>query len=189
MPKIAVIDIETTGLNPIYDLILEIGIVELDLLTGEKNILFDSCVREPDFGEFHKESWIFLNSDMSFEEIQMSPLLENVRERLQTIFNTFQITAFNKSFDLGFLKNRGFTFPRELPCIMRTATNICKIPFPNGVHLYDYGNREHKWPKVQEAWDFFFPKIDYAEQHRAADDAIHEAMIFYEMYKQRLFII
>ncbi len=55
MHKIAVIDIETTGLDPIYDLILEIGIVELDLLTGEKNILFDSCVREPDFGESHNE--------------------------------------------------------------------------------------------------------------------------------------
>ena len=38
--KVAVIDIETTGIVPSQDSILEIGIVELDLINGTTNILF-----------------------------------------------------------------------------------------------------------------------------------------------------
>ena len=70
MTKIAVIDIETTGLEPSSDLILEIGIVELDLNTGDLKIIFDSYVREPTFGDEHRNSWIFNNSNLSFEEVK-----------------------------------------------------------------------------------------------------------------------
>ncbi|GAH21448.1 unnamed protein product, partial [marine sediment metagenome] len=42
--KIAVIDIETTGLVPRSSLILEIGIIELDIETGETKVLFDSLI-------------------------------------------------------------------------------------------------------------------------------------------------
>ncbi len=176
MVKIAVIDIETTGLNPKNDLILEIGIAELDLDAGITDILFDSYVREPTFGEEHRDSWIFKNSDLSFEEIKKASLLDKFRQELQNIFNKYPITAFNKLFDLGFLKARGFEFAHELPCIMLTSTDICKIPHRNGGYGY-------KWPKAQEAWDFFFPKSDYIEKHRAADDAVHEAKILLELIK------
>ena len=173
--KIAVIDIETTGLKPNIDLILEIGIVELSLITGETKILFDSCVKELKFGEEHRDSWIFNNSDLKFKDIENAPLFDDFKKKINEIFNQYPITAFNKSFDLGFLKARGINVPRELPCIMQTATNICRIPFPTG------GSR-YKWPKCQEAWDFFFPNSEYIEKHRAADDAIHEAKILFELY-------
>ena len=113
---------------------------------------------------------------MSFDDVQKAPSLESFREELQDIFNTYRITAFNISFDLGFLKARGFTFPNELPCIMLTATDICEIPYPSG-------RQGNKWPKVQEAWDYFFPKTNYIEKHTAADDAEHEANILYELIK------
>lgn len=174
MKKIAVIDIETTGLVPSLDLVIEIGIVELDLDTGETEVIFDSYVREPSFGKEHKDSWIFLNSDLSFEEVEKANLLDEFKQELQDIFNKYPITAFNKSFDLGFLRARGYIFPTELPCIMLSSTNICKIPYRNGGSGY-------KWPKAQEAWDFFFPNTEYIEEHRAADDAIHEAKIMFEM--------
>lgn len=173
--KVAVIDIETTGLDPIIDLILEIGIVELSLITGETKILFDSFVKEPNFGEEHRNSWIFNNSDIKFEDIENAPLFDNQKMKINEILNQYPITAFNKSFDLGFLKAREINVPVELPCIMETATNICKIPFPNGGSGY-------KWPKCQEAWDFLFQNSDYIEKHRAADDAIHEAKILFELY-------
>ena len=42
MPReIIVLDIETTGLNPKEDLILELGMVKLSLETGEITVLFD----------------------------------------------------------------------------------------------------------------------------------------------------
>ena len=40
-----------------------------------------------------------------------------------------------------------------------------------------------KWPNVEEAYKFFFPKSSYIEKHRGADDAFHEAKIIYEMFK------
>ena len=180
--KVAVIDIETTGLDPIRDLILEIGIVELSLKTGKTKILFDSFVKEPKFGEEHRDSWIFNNSDLKFEDIENAPLFDNLKMKINEIFNQYPITAFNKSFDLGFLKVREIIVPIELPCIMLTTTNICRIPFPTG-------GRRYKWPKCQEAWDFFFPNSDYIEKHRAADDAIHEAKILFELYTHGLFPI
>jgi DNA polymerase III subunit epsilon len=45
------------------------------------------------------------------------------------------------------------------------------------------GYRDPKWPKVQEAWDFFFSTSDSIEAHCALDDAKHEAIIVSELYK------
>ena len=180
--KVAIIDIETTGLDPYFDLILEIGIVELNLLTGETRVIFDSLIREPNFGEEHRGSWIFYNSDLKYEDVRNAPLLQEKRNELMEIFRNYAVSAFNISFDLGFLKLRSFNFPLELPCIMLTATPVCRIPSRNG-----FG--EFKWPSVQEAWDFFFPESDYVEKHRAADDAVHEASIFFELYVRGYFNI
>ncbi len=171
MKKFAVIDIETTGLRPENGSIIEIGVVELDLETGETKIIFDSLIKEPTFGNNEKNKWIFNNSNINFEDILEAPALDDVRFEIQELFNNYWITAFNKSFDIGFLESRGFIFPNELPCIMVTATDIVQI-------VVEWG---YKYPTCQEAWDFFFPNINYIEKHRAADDAIHEAQILYEM--------
>ncbi|MFW9950049.1 MAG: hypothetical protein ACFFKA_07985, partial [Candidatus Thorarchaeota archaeon] len=47
--KIAIVDIETTGLKPNNGLIVEIGIVELDIETGATKILFNSAIKENGF--------------------------------------------------------------------------------------------------------------------------------------------
>ena len=99
--KIAVIDIETTGLRPQYDLIIEIGIAELDLESGDTRIIFDSLVKETMFGEEHREAWIFDHSDLIFEEIENAPTLDSLIPSIQETFNKYQFTAFNKSFDLS----------------------------------------------------------------------------------------
>jgi DNA polymerase-3 subunit epsilon len=80
-------------------------------------------------------------------------------------------------FDVGFLSAKGLTFT-ELPCPMLLSTPLCKLP----------SVREgYKWPKVQEAYDFFFPGNEYVEEHRGADDAMHEAEIVYELYNRKVF--
>ncbi|MFX1525697.1 MAG: exonuclease domain-containing protein, partial [Promethearchaeota archaeon] len=162
---------------PFYDLIVEIGIVKLDLSSGKITVLFDSLVKEPTFGEDHKSSWIFENSNLSFDEVLNAPLLKDVIPQIQSIFNESSVTAYNKSFDLGFLKSRGVDIPSELPCIMKTATNLLKIPFLRG-------NKKYKWPSCQESFEYFFPATSYIEKHRAADDATHEAKILYEIFRR-----
>lgn len=173
--KIAVVDIETTGFLNQGGLILEIGIVELDLDNGNTKIIYNELVREEEFGQKHENSWIFKNSDLTYKEMSNAQPIDT--KAIQSIFNKYRVTAYNKKFDFDFLKDRGFII-NELYCPMLFATKVCKIP--------GYC-RSWKWPKVQEAWDFLFGKTDYVEEHRGADDALHEAKIVYKLYKEHEF--
>lgn len=182
MERIAVIDIETTGFDRKNDLIVEVGIVELDPGTGETKILLDSVVKEKGFGNEYRDSWVFDNSDLKFGKVMKAVTLKSKSKEIQKLFDSHPITAFNSAFDLGFLRERGFKVQNELPCIMRTCTDIVRIPKPRAPGKY-------KWPKVQEAWDHFFPDTDYVEKHRAADDALHEAGILYKMISSGVYLL
>ncbi len=179
---ILVIDIETTGFLNQSGKIVEIGIVKLDLDTGNIIPAYNSLIKEPGFNINHTKGqlgWIFKNSDLTYDEVDNAPDLESQRNTIQDLFNQFQATAYNKAFDFDFLKNRGFII-EELPCPMLISTPILKLPSLNGYN-------SHKWPKVEEAWEYFFGKTGYIEAHRGLDDAKHEAKIVHELYKMGKF--
>ena len=177
--KIAVVDIETTGFSTEKDCIVEIGIVELDLETGERTELYNQLVKEENLEEKHKNCWVFENTDMKFDDVMNAQSLDI--KTLQAIFDKYPMTAYNKKFDTRFLIDRGLKM-NELDCPMIIATNICKLPSKRLAGKY-------KWPKVQEAYDFFFPDSGYIETHRGCDDAFHEAEIVYELYKRGDFVV
>lgn len=180
--KILIIDLETTGFNPADAEIVEIGIVSLDLETGEKEILFDKIIKpEKLSNEKIKDSWIVRNGYMKAEEIINSNPISYYVDEVQTIFDSYKngLTAYNNKFDFGFLDFKKFKY-KKLDCPMLISINVCRIPGR-------YGG--YKWPSVQEAYDFFFPDSNYTEKHRGADDAFHEADIVYELYKMGLFKI
>lgn len=176
--KIAVLDIETTGFNPHNDCILEIGIVELCLETGNKKIIYNKTIKEEHYSERHKNAWIFSNSDLSHDIILESEPLN--KSEIQEILNKYKVTAYNKKFDFSFLKNRGFSIT-ELPCPMLIATNVCKIP-------KNFGSG-YKWPKVPEAYHYLLQDFNYIETHRGAQDALDEAEIVYKLYEMGEYII
>jgi len=182
MSKILILDLETTGFLNENGKIIEIGIVELDLGNGDRKIIYNQVCHEKGITLADIEnSWIVQNSDLNVEQVKYSPSLDRIKPTVQTILNDYPLgaTAFNNPFDFGFMENRGFVFPKKLPCPMKLSTDICKIPSKRG--------SGYKWPKVQEAYDFFFGKTDYIEKHRGADDAFHEAEIVYELYKRGVF--
>jgi len=142
MAKILVIDIETTGLNFEKDLILEIGIVELDLDNGNIIELFNSLIKEPEFNQNHYSSWIFQEDYIKKEEYFSAPPIQDVFDEIQKILDNYYVTAFNKEFDLTFLRKKGFQISLEFPCIMKVSARVMKIPsIRNG----------YKWPKMQQA--------------------------------------
>lgn len=182
MNKILILDIETTGFLNQGGSIVEIGIVELDLDTGEIKEVFESLVKEKILTAKHRQEpfgWIFNNSDLTASDVRNAPEETEVFLQVQAILNKYPLgcTAFNKKFDFDFLKSRGIGI-KELPCPMILSTDICKLPgrFDN-----------YKWPKVEEAFKYFYPDIDYTEKHRGLDDAKHEAMIVYALYKLDIF--
>ncbi len=67
-----------------------------------------------------------------------------------------------------------------LDCPMQLSTPILQLPPTRQ-------GTSHKWPKVEEAWAYFFPDQPYIELHRGADDARHEALIVWELYKRDVF--
>lgn len=182
MNEILILDVETTGFLNDNGKIVEIGIVALNLDNGKRKIIYNQVCHEKGITLQEVESsWIIQNSDLNAEQVKWSPSLDNIKPTVQKILDTYSLgaTAFNNGFDFGFLEDRGFVFPKKLPCPMKLSTDICKIPSPRG--------NGFKWPKVQEAYDFFFGKTDYIEKHRGADDAFHEAAIVYELYKRGVF--
>lgn len=181
--KILIVDIETTGFFKQNGKIVEVGIVELDIKTGNKEIIFNQVVHErPITQEEVQNSWIVVNGFMTVEEIRSSPELKTKITEIQEIFNKYTLgtTAYNNAFDFEFLEDRGIMFPNKLPCPMKVCTNLCKLPGKYG---------SFKWPKVPEAYDYLFPNNDYEEIHRGADDAFNEADIVYELIKMDLFKI
>lgn len=183
MSKILILDIETTGFLQKGGKIVEIGIIELDLNSGERVILFDEvCYEKGITLDEVEKSWIIQNSDLTTKMIKYSGSLESKSKRIQQIINDYPLgsTAFNNAFDFGFLEDRGFIFPRKLPCPMKLSTDICKLPNPRG---------GYKWPKVEEAHLFFFGNVGYVEKHRGADDAYFEAEIVLELFKRGIFLI
>jgi len=172
---IGVVDIETTGFFP-KGCIVEVGIASLDTETGEVTEVFDSVCHEDGMTAKDRDAWIFDNSNLTVEMVRESPLLTELLPELQFQFDSFDaVTAYNKSFDFTFLRDRGLVIEKEWPCPMKVATNVCKLPGRRR------GRNDYKWPKVQEAWDFFFPNEPYVEAHRGCDDAMHEAKIVYAL--------
>lgn len=180
--KILIVDIETTGFMP-KGKIVEVGIVSLNLKNGEKEILYNQVISPRMTTKELERTWICKNGYMNPDDILMGEHWEDVEDEIQEIINEYQngLTAFNRKFDVGFLNSYGIKFPKLLPCPMIKSTPICRLPNKNG-----YGG--YKWPKVEEAYKFFFPKSEYEELHRGADDAFHEADIVYALHKLNKFL-
>lgn len=179
--KVLIVDIETTGFLKDNGKIVEIGIVELDLRSGTKRILFDEVINPNLPEEKIKNSWIVQNGYMTTEEILNGVQFESIVNKLQFLIFSYPdgATAFNRSFDFDFLEEYGIEIPKKLPCPMLVSTNICKIPKTGAAAFY----QGYKWPKVEEAYKFFYPDSQYVEKHRGADDAFHEADIVLALYK------
>lgn len=69
--KILILDIETTGFSPKKNFIVEIGIVELDLSTGNRKIIFDHVMHEKGITKKEvEESWVVENTTITVDEIK-----------------------------------------------------------------------------------------------------------------------
>jgi len=181
--NIAIIDIETTGFSHTKNFIVEIGIVELNLLTGTTKIVFDSLVKEVGITKDDLESsWIVENGYIKTDDVLKAPSFDTLKEKIQYVINSYPngATAYNNKFDFGFLESRDIKISFKLDCPMILATDICKLPNKNG-----YSN--YKFPKVEEAYKYLFPDSEYIELHRGADDAMHEAKIVHELYNMGVF--
>lgn len=173
--KILVVDIETTGFWP-SDAIVEIGISLVDTNTKEITLVFDKVVKDSKFIKWrHKDAWIFQNTTLTVEDVERANPLTSYFDELQDLFDRYQMTAYNKSFDLRFLRACGFKI-RDTRCLMKTASIYSSFKDKNG---------RKKRPSVEEIYNQFFMKDGevYIEEHRAGADSIDESKILLHMVK------
>lgn len=168
-----VVDLETTGLYPGRDDIVEIGIAKLDLESGKISKVFDQVIKPK--GEYNQDAWVFYNTSLTTKDVDEAKPLEAYFAELFPVLANNLVVAYNASFDVGFLRANGFDLPAVAIDPMEIATNVLKIPH----HYYGY-----KFPKFQEAWNHYFGFDDYFEEHRAYDDAYHEAKLIHEMIQR-----
>jgi len=171
--KLLVVDIETTGFNTKKDAIVEIGIVLVDTKTNETKLVFDNVIRDKRFDpDIHKDCWIFKNTTLTVEDVINAKTLEEYFDEIQQLFDTYKMTAYNKSFDIRFLKAAGFKMD-DIECLMKAAKKYSNYIYKGKV----------KTPSVEEIYNQFFVKDGdpYIEKHRAGVDAIDESKILLHM--------
>ncbi|MBL4746675.1 MAG: 3'-5' exonuclease [Flavobacteriaceae bacterium] len=179
--KIIVLDIETTGLKPRFDEIVELGMVSLDLETGEITTLFNQLFCPEKVTDLKiQNSWIVSNGFIEMDAISNAKPLSDYKHEINAILAPYKgkVTAWNRKFDAGFLKAAGFDLGTDLICPMIASTGYFKI---DGFYGY-------KWPKAQEAWDILFPTVKKTEEHRGLDDAIMEAKIIFELTQRGVLV-
>ncbi len=173
--KILVVDIETTGFYA-NSAIVEIGIVLVDTDTKEIKLMFDNVIKHDRFSKWkHKKSWIFENTTLSVQDVENANTLESYFDEIQALFDKYKMTAYNKAFDLRFLRGVGFVID-DIKCLMKTAYSYSEVLDKNG---------KIKKPSVEEIYNqFFMSEGDvYYEEHRAGADALDEAKILLHMVK------
>lgn len=172
--KLLVVDIETTGFYVNSDAIVEIGITLVDTKTKEVRLVFDNVIKHGKFNEKkHKNSWIFKNTTLTVEDFLKANSLNSYYVELQGWFDLYPMTAYNKSFDIRFLKAAGFKM-KDTKCLMKTAKQYSTARNKSG---------GLKVPSVEEIYNQFFMDKGqvYVEEHRAGADAIDESKILLHM--------
>jgi DNA polymerase III epsilon subunit-like protein len=175
--KLLVIDIETTGLEPKTDSIVEIGAALADAKTGEIEVVFDKVVRDDNWNpSLHKDAWIFKNSDLKYEDVDKAQHISTYFDELQNLISTYDTVAFNLKFDEKFLVDRGFKFNKS-KCLMEAVKNYV---------IFKNENDRTVKPSVEELYNHFLvgkKEPLYVERHRGASDAVDEAKIMLHMIK------
>ncbi len=166
--KLLVVDLETTGvLNS--DVIVEIGIAMVD--TDEKTVelIFDKPVKANGFdSKKHKNSWIFKNSSLTIEDVENAGSLEDYRSEIQGLLDQYKMTAYNKGFDVRFLKAAGFNIG-EVKCLMDSTCQYLVFESTDG---------KKRKPSFEEVYNQFFSDDGkYIEKHRGGADAIDEGRL------------
>ncbi len=149
--KIAFLDVETTGLSPIRNRIIEIGIirVEYGIVVSKYQTLINP--------QMYVSPFIEEVTGIRKEELDLAPLFEDVQRTITEKIEGCYLAAHNARFDYAFLKNE---FRRlELPFSQKhfCTVKLSKYLFPR--------HRRHSLDDIIQRFD-----ITCTNRHRALDD-------------------
>ena len=146
------LDIETTGLNPPRDEILEIGILD-----DQNRILVDSFVRP-----LNHRTWPGAQAihGISPADVANAPTLDELRSGIIEAVKGREVVIYNALFDSRFL-------PAEL--VYAAEVKCCMLPFAEVYGEWNDYRQNYKWQKLTTAARY----VGYewsAAAHRAIED-------------------
>ncbi|MEA3642265.1 MAG: 3'-5' exonuclease [Lamprobacter sp.] len=165
MQRTLYLDLETTGLDPNRDEILEIG-----LLDANGQILLDSLVRPE-----HHRHWIGAQAIHGIrpEDVRDAPTLDSLRPQLIALLTDAEVVIYNAEFEQGFLRAELAT-AASTHCAMRAFAEVYGEP---------RSYRGYRWQKLQVAAAY----IGYAwpgSAHRAIHDCQATRAIWHWLQQQ-----
>ena len=119
------LDLETTGLDPERDRIIEIGVVKFQ---GEEVLDTFHTLVNPHCPLSYR---IRLLTGITAEELVTAPPFSAVADRLLSFVGSYPVVGQNINFDLSFLRSQGVSFPNAIYDILELAN----ILFPQ---FFDY---------------------------------------------------
>lgn len=150
--NLAIVDVETTGLSPHYERVIEIG-----LLVIEKGKLIDkfTSLINP---ERTLPSFITALTGIEDKELKRAPTFKSIQKRIHKLFQNRIFVAHNAHFDYGFLQSEfqrsGLHFSPKRLCTVRLSRRL----FPK--------ERGHGLDKIIHRFGF-----KCRARHRALEDA------------------
>ena len=162
--KYAVLDLETDGLNPVHDNIIEIGVVKV----GEKQENFQRFIKIE--GKLPEEIKKLTRIDDEMLEEKGIPLKRALEEFIDFIGDT-RILGYNVAFDIKFLNS---SLEKEgLAKIDNKVYDIMQFVKKDNLFLNNY-----KLETVLKSYS-----IDEEVPHRALEDAILEEKLIHKVNK------
>jgi DNA polymerase-3 subunit epsilon len=156
---IIAVDLETTGLSPLVDRIIEIAAMKI---TPEETVIFQTLIN-PEI--LIPEHTIAIHN-ITDEMVKDAPLLHDILHRLKDFIGDLPIIAHNAKFDLGFLvmgmqKSKVGLSTNEIYCSCKLAR-----------HTHMEATNHKLSTLVKEL------NIPLVNHHRATDDAFASLKIF-----------
>jgi len=163
-PPLISFDLETTGLDPLRDRIIEIGAVRWE--AGQETASYSSLLR---YNGALSPS-IKRLTGIDEEELQSAPEPEEVLADFQDFTAGGLLLAHNATFDHGFLKNNGCWYPEEKVLCSLELSRIFLPLAPS--HALEELVRELQ--------------LQADRSHRALDDARSAGLLFWELWRRCL---
>lgn len=186
VPYVYVLDTETTGLcGAPNDVVVDIGIVRLDLLAHSIEPVYSSVVGYNTlmWTPEQRNAWVFSHTDLTEEDVLGATDLETVADDVRRLLRDRYVTSYNTDFDFArFLDYEPWSLGEicwQVTDPMLAAAAYFKIPS-------EYPGR-YKWPRLDWCYDALRGDSDPCnlhgqQKHRAQSDAEVAAYVMSELY-------
>lgn len=153
LPKIfSFVDVETSGARPLYDRIIEIGIVRVEegKVVGEFSTLLNP--------QKYVDLFVHSLTGITASDLENAPTFYEVKDQILEMLRESVFVAHNVAFDYGFLRNEFKRYEQSFSMKHFCTLRISRILYPR--------HKRHDLDSIIKRC-----KIVCKRRHRALDDA------------------